>query len=195
MINLGCIDINPWTSRTSNSTEPDYIVIDLDPSDDDFKKVIETAKAAKQYFDKNKLKSFIKTSGKSGMHLLLPCGGFTFPDARIIAIKICSDIQNMVPEITTSQLSVSSRGNKLYIDPNQNDYADTIAAPYAVRPHYIPSISTPLNWREVNSKLHPSQFTIKTVPGRIKKKGDLFKDLFNPKIVQANSRALAKYLE
>jgi DNA ligase D-like protein (predicted 3'-phosphoesterase)/DNA ligase D-like protein (predicted polymerase) len=195
MINLGCIDINPWTSRTSNPTEPDYIAIDLDPSDDDFKKVITTAQAAKQYFDKNKLKSFVKTSGRSGMHLLLPCRGFTFPDARIIAIKICSDIQKIVPKISTTELSVSSRGNKLYIDPNQNDYADTIAAPYAVRPHYIPSVSTPLDWKEVNTKLHPSQFTIKNTLERIMKKGDLFKDLLNPKIVKANTAALAKYLE
>ena len=66
MINLGCIDVNPGTSRISNYSQPDYIVIDLDPSDDDFKKAIETALAAKQLFDKLKLKTFPKTSGKTG---------------------------------------------------------------------------------------------------------------------------------
>jgi bifunctional non-homologous end joining protein LigD len=195
MINLGCVDINPWTSTINNPEEPDYIVIDLDPSDNDFKKVIATALTAKKYFDKKKLKSFVKTSGKSGMHLLLPCTGFSFPEARTIAVQICSDIQNLVPRITTTQISVSSGGDKLYIDPNQNDYADTIAAPYSARPYHIPTVSTPLEWKEVNTKLHPSQFTIKNILERLQKKGDLFKDLLNPKISKANVLALAKYLQ
>lgn len=99
MINLGCVDINPWTSRIQSATEPDYIVIDLDPTYDDFKKVIETAKAAKEYFDKYTIKSFIKTSGKSGMHMLLPCKEFNFKLARIIAEIICKGIHEMVPSL------------------------------------------------------------------------------------------------
>jgi len=71
MVNLGCIDINPWTSRTASYLQPDFIIIDLDPSDEDFKKVIETARAAKQFFDQHKLRAFPKTSGKTGMHFYL----------------------------------------------------------------------------------------------------------------------------
>lgn len=90
MVNLGCIDINPWTSRIENYQQPDFIIIDLDPSDADFKKVIGTAlAAAKEIFDKLKIKAFPKTSGKTAMHLFIPCDGFSFPDAREIALQIC----------------------------------------------------------------------------------------------------------
>ena len=186
MVNLGCIDINPWTSRVSSPTEPDYIVIDLDPSDNDFKKVIETAKAAKEYFDQHNLHAFIKTSGKTGMHLLLPCREIDFKMARRIAETICSGINKLVPAITTTQVSIDLRGTKLYIDPNQNDYADTLAAPYSVRPYHIPTVSTPLDWKEVNNALSATSFSIHTILDRLSKKKDLFKDLLNPKIATRN---------
>jgi bifunctional non-homologous end joining protein LigD len=194
MINLGCIDINPWTSRISTANNPDYVVIDLDPSDEDFKKAIETAQAAKEYFDKLKLKCFVKTSGKTGMHLLLPCKDFTFSEARTIAINICEDIHEMVPNFTTTEVSVSGRKNKLYIDPNQNDYADTIAAPYSARPYYTPTVSTPLDWKEVNAKLDNKDFTIKTILNRVKKKGDLFKELYSKRVIEKNTKNLKAIL-
>ena len=190
MINLGCVDINPWTSRTQNPNEPDHIVIDLDPSDNDFTKVIETARAAKQYVDQQKIKAFIKTSGKSGIHMLLPCSKLSFTEARTIATFICDEIHALVPKISTTEISVGLRGRKLYIDPNQNDYADTIAAAYSARPNTIPTVSAPLEWREVNSKLHPSQFTIRSILQRIERKGDLFRGLMDKKIITANTKIL-----
>ena len=194
IISLGCIDINPWTSRITSPEEPDFIIIDLDPSDDDFKKVITTANAAKQFFDKEKIIAFPKTSGKTGLHLYIPCEGFTFPEARSIAEKICSSIHSLVPEITTTTISISSRGNKLYIDPNQNDYADTVAAPYSVRPSGHPTVSTPLEWKEVNEKLDPKQFTIFNTVARLQKKGDLFRKVMDKKIRSGNSKILQKFL-
>jgi bifunctional non-homologous end joining protein LigD len=167
MVNLGCIDINPWTSHISSPTEPDYIIIDLDPSDNDFKKAITAAEATKQILDEAALKAFVKTSGKTGIHIYIPCSGFSFPAARTIAENICLEIHNLLPKITTTTISVSARGNKLYLDPNQNDYADTVAAPYAARPYHIPTVSTPLEWKEVTAKLDPSSFTIATILNRI----------------------------
>ena len=194
MINLGCIDINPWTSRTTASEYPDYIIIDLDPSDDDFSKAIETAMEAKKLFDKHKLQTFVKTSGKTGIHIYIPCVDFTFPQARTIAEKICNDIHQMLPDLTTTEVTISKRGNKLYIDPNQNDYADTIAAPYSARPYHIPTVSTPLEWKEVNEKLKPAVFTIKTAVARLKRKGDLFKKIPDEKIRNGNSKVLKQFL-
>ena len=104
MINVGCIDINPWTARTTSPKKPDYIVIDLDPSDEDFKKAIEAAKAAKEFFDEHKLKAFVKTSGKTGIHLVIPCGRFTFPQARSIALHICNEVHLLIPDITTTEV-------------------------------------------------------------------------------------------
>ncbi len=194
IVNLESIDIHPWTSRTLSPNNPDYIVIDLDPSDEDFQKVIRTALAAKQLFDQHKLKAFIKTSGKTGMHLLLPCIDIEFGAARKIAETICGEIHNAVPDITTTNMSVSSRGKLLYVDPNQNDYADRVAAVYCVRAYHAPTVSTPLEWEEVNQNLTPSNFTIHNTIARIKKKGDLFKDILHEKIRTANSKILKKFV-
>lgn len=192
-VNLGCIDLNPWTSRTTNEHEPDFIIIDLDPSDEDFKKAITTARAAKEFFDTHKLKAFVKTSGKTGIHLFLPCRGFDFKQARAIADNICSCIHELVPSITTTNVSVNSRGSKLYLDPNQNDYADTVASAYSARPHGKPTVSAPLDWREVNDRLSPDQFTVLNMEARLKKKGDLFAGVMDEKIAMKNSKQLLKF--
>ncbi len=194
LINLGCVDINPWTSRTDDYLHPDYIVIDLDPTDEDFNKVISTAQAAKEIFDQKKIKTFVKTSGKTGIHILLPCTGFGFPEARKIAVNICKEVSELVPDITTTNMTVSQRGMKLYVDPNQNDAADTIAAVYSCRPYKLPTVSTPLDWREVNSKLNPHDYTIKTISVRLKKKGDLFDKLSDEKVKKTNTKSLKSFL-
>lgn len=194
MINLGCIDVNPGTSRIDNYLQPDFIIIDLDPSDDDLQKVIETTLAAKKVFDLLKIKVFVKTSGKTGMHLYIPCEKFTFPQARDIAEEICKRINQFLPDITTTEITVSKRGHKLYIDPNQNDEADTVAAPYSVRPAPHPIVSTPLEWKEVNKKLDPRKFDINSISDRLKNKGDLFAGVMNEKIRKKNSSILKKLL-
>jgi bifunctional non-homologous end joining protein LigD len=194
MINLGCIDINPWTSRVDNYQQPDFVIIDLDPSDDDFKKVIRTALAAKKIFDKLKIKAFPKTSGKTGIHLYIPCEDFSFPEARNIAENICGQINKLLPDITTTEITVSKRGEKLYIDPNQNDEADTVAAAYSVRPSNHPTISAPLEWKEINNKLSPKNFTITNMLDRIEKKGDLFEKVIDEGIRKENSRVLKQLL-
>ena len=194
LINLGCIDINPWTSTTESPLQPDYIVIDLDPSDEDFNKVIETALAAKKIFDGLKLKVFPKTSGKTGMHLLIPCEGFTFPEARTIAVHICEMIHEITPGISTVENTVSKRGDKVFIDYNQNDEADTIAAAYTARPAKQPTVSAPLDWKEIKPGLDPGDFTIKNMAQRVKKKGDLFKHFFDAKTKTVNTKVLKTLL-
>lgn len=194
MVNLGCIDINPWNARTAHPDQPDYITIDLDPSDNDFNKVIETARASREYLNDLKLTSFVKTSGQTGMHIYVPCTGITFKQARAISENISESIHQLVPDITTTTISVTGRGNKLFIDPSQNDYADTLAAPYSLRPYHLPTVSTPLDWKEVKAGLKPEAFTIKTIEKRLSKKGDLWKDLLNEKIATANTRRLLKLI-
>jgi bifunctional non-homologous end joining protein LigD len=192
LINLGCIDLNPWSSRTNNPQEPDFISIDLDPSDEDFGKAIKTAQAAKKVFDQYQLQSLVKTSGKTGIHLFLPCQGFTFPQARTLAEKLCQQIADEVPDIATTEVTIEHRGTKLFVDPSQNDYADTLAAVYSVRPYKHPTVSTPLDWKEVKDKLDPGKFTMDTVPERLEKKGDLWGDLLHEKTRLSNSKALLK---
>lgn len=190
MINLGCIDVNPWTSTTGDPLHPSYIIIDLDPSDDDFSKAIETAMAARELLKQKKIAGFAKTSGKTGIHIYLPCHEFSFGEARTIAEQICREIHVLVPAITTTEISISKRGNKLYIDPNQNDEADTVAAPYSVRPFHHPSVSTPLDWKEIRPGLDPLQFDINTIIQRVEKKGELFKPVLLKKHAVANEKPL-----
>jgi bifunctional non-homologous end joining protein LigD len=194
LINLGNIDLNPWSSTTSNPQEPDFISIDLDPSDEDFGKAIKTALAAKAVFDELKLTSFVKTSGKTGIHLFLPCEGFNYPQARTLAEKICGLVAVRVPDIATTEVSIDHRGTKLFVDPSQNDYADTLACAYSVRPYKHPTVSTPLDWKEVKPKLDPGKFTMDTLPERLEKRGDLWVDLMDETIRAANTKSLKKLL-
>lgn len=193
-INLGCVDVNPWTSTVGNPLRPDFVIIDLDPSDGDFKKAIQTARAAKEFFDENKITACLKTSGKSGMHLFLPCSAFTFPQARKIAENICGQVHERVPAITTTAVTVADRGTNLYLDPNQNDYADTVAAVYSARPYKHPLVSTPLEWKEVNASLNPEDFTIHTIGDRLAKKGDLFAPALGRKYARTNDKRLKHFL-
>jgi len=192
LVNLGNIDLNPWSSTIHHPQQPDFISIDLDPSDEDFGKVIKTAQAAKSVFDQLKLTCFVKTSGKTGMHLFIPCDGFSFSQARTLAEKICEKVCVKVPDIATTEVSIGHRGNKLFVDPSQNDYADILACVYSVRPYKHPQVSTPLEWKEVKDKLDPGKFTMDTVPERLEKKGDLWDELLNEKIRKANTKILAK---
>lgn len=98
------------------------------------------------------------------------------------------------PKITTIIVSVSARGDRLYLDPNQNDYAITVAAPHAARPYHIPTVSTPMDRKEVNGKFDPVSFTISIILKRIEKKEDLFAAVHDDIIAIRNSKKLMKYL-
>jgi bifunctional non-homologous end joining protein LigD len=195
MINLGCIDVNPWNSRTTNPGHPDYLAIDLDPTIKDpthnnLDKLLDTALATKQYLDKKKLKAFCKTSGKTGIHFYLPCTGIDYPQARALTEQMCGEIHALVPQSSTVENAIAHRGELVYIDASQNDYADTLAAPYSVRPFHLPTVSTPLQWKEITRRLDPFEFTIDTIPARLKKKGDLFAGLLDKNVAAANMKIL-----
>jgi bifunctional non-homologous end joining protein LigD len=192
-INLGCIDMNPWSARVSDPGKPDYISIDLDPTDDDFQKIIATALAVKKVLDKHKLKAVVKTSGKRGLHIFIPCAGFENPVVKSLGKRIYQEVHELLPEITTDIVSKDQRKGRVYVDYTLNDYADTLACVYSVRPYHTPSVSTPLTWSEINENLNPADYTIHNIIDRIAQKGDLFKDLFNKKIIAANTAILKKW--
>jgi bifunctional non-homologous end joining protein LigD len=197
MVNLGCIDINPWNSRIQSAENPDFIAIDLDPSPNyrnefDLEKLVLTTIAAREFIDKMNLKAFAKTSGKTGMHFFIPCSGLNNKQVRYLAEVICSQICSLAPNVSTIINSINSRGQKVYVDPSQNDYADTLASVYSVRSYHVPTVSTPLEWKEINSKVNPHDFTIDTTLSRIKKKGDLFADVLNKKIAKHNNLILRR---
>lgn len=182
MIDLGCVDVNPWASRVHHPDMPDYLWLDLDPTvgpdgvdeDKGFQMAVEIAMAAHQVLKKHDLESYPKTSGKTGLHIYIPCTGLNFHQARERANELADEIHELVPNISTRSEGISNRNGKVYIDANQNDYADTLAAPYSIRPYHEPLVSTPLEWKEVKPGLDRYDFNMKTIEKRTAKKGDLF---------------------
>ena len=180
MANLGCIEMNPWNSTIQHIQNPDWLVIDLDPAKDDFKPVIETALVVKEVMDELETECLCKTSGASGLHIYIPLGAqYDYDSIKILAELIAKEVHSRLPKITSTERSIKKRKNKLYIDFLQNRRGQTLAAPYSVRPQPGATVSTPLEWSEVNDKLHPSQFTIKNVLKRFEKKGDLWEPVLS----------------
>ena len=177
MANLGCIEINPWNSRIDNLDNPDYTVIDLDPSDKNtFDEVIEVAQAAKEVMDIAKIDGFCKTSGSSGLHIYIPLGGnYSYDEARDFTKLLCYYIADKVPKITSMDRAKKKRKDKIYLDYLQNRRGQTLASAYCARPKPGAPVSAPLEWKEVKSGLKILDFNIKNMSQRIQKKGDLFK--------------------
>ncbi|MEN2487111.1 DNA ligase D [Flavobacterium sp. B11] len=180
MANLGCIEMNPWNSTIKHIQNPDWLVIDLDPAKDDFTQVVQTALVVKEVLDELETECLCKTSGASGLHIYIPLGAqYDYDSIKILGELIAKEVHSRLPDSTTVDRSIKKRNNKLYIDFLQNRRGQTLAAPYSVRPKPGATVSTPLEWGEVNDKLHPSQFTIKNVLSRFEKKGDLWKPVLS----------------
>jgi bifunctional non-homologous end joining protein LigD len=197
MVNLGAVDFHPWAARTELADYPDYIIIDLDPDKEAkvyLPELIKTAQATKKILDKYKLASFIKTSGKRGMHILIPCERISYAETTTIAEFIANAINQEVPAITTLERDTKRREAKIYIDAYQNNYSDRLASAYSLRAYKQPTVSTPLNWDEVNNKLNPKQFKFDNVQQRIEEKGDLFANLLNSEILSNNTKILRELL-
>lgn len=175
--NLGCIEMNPWSSTITKPEYPDYIVMDIDPSvKNTFDQVVEVALVIKDILDKGGMKGYCKTSGASGLHVYIPCNKkYTYEEGRDFAKIIATLVNEQLPESTTLERSLSKRSKKqIYLDYLQNSRGQTLASVYSARPKSGATVSCPLHWKEVKQGLHPSQFTIKNIINRIKKKGDVF---------------------
>ena len=176
--NLGCIEINPWNSTVKNLDKPDYMIIDIDPSEkNNFEQVIETANAFKLILDRGGADSFCKTSGATGLHIYVPMGKkYFYEQVKDFAQFLCMLVNEQLPLLTTMERNLTKRGNKnIYLDYLQNRRGQTIAAAYSLRPHTGATVSTPLLWKEVKSGFLSSAFNISTVPERVKNIGDIFK--------------------
>jgi len=183
--NLGCIELNPWHSTLKALDKPDYIIIDIDPSEkNNFEQVIETALAFKETLDKAGAECFCKTSGATGMHIYIPMGKkYTYEVGRNFAEIICSLVQEQLPTFTSMERNLQKRGNnKIYLDHLQNSHGQTIASAYSLRPHPGATVSTPLLWKEVKKGMRPADFNIHTVPLRLKKTGDIFEGVLGKAI-------------
>jgi bifunctional non-homologous end joining protein LigD len=176
MVNLGCIEINPWNSRTVKIDYPDYAILDLDPLDVKFDIVVEAAVAIKNVLDEFSINCFCKTSGATGLHIYLPLGAkYTYDQVLDFTKIIANIVHSKIPGITSIERLPYKREKKVYIDCYQNRIGQTLAAPYCIRPRESAPVSTPLSWEELNKKLSPADFTIKNIFKRLDRIGDLWK--------------------
>lgn len=177
MISLGCIEVNPWSSRVSAPDNPDWCIIDLDPDKKTpFDKVIEAAQVTKTVLEAAGVQSWCKTSGSTGLHVYFPLGAkYSYEHSKEFARLVVQLVNAQIPDFTTVERTVNARRGRMYLDFLQNRPQATIAAPYSVRPKPGATVSAPLHWEEVKKGLSMQDFTIKTMPDRIKSEGDLFK--------------------
>ncbi len=169
--NLGTIPIHLWASRAPTLERPDWCVLDLDPKGAPFSHVIEIAQALHRRLEAIELPHFVKTTGKTGLHIMIPLGRhLTYEQSRGLGEVLARVTVAELPQISTIMRSVDKRAGKVYVDYLQNIQGQTIVAPYSVRPLPGATVSAPLDWKEVNGKLDPANYTIKTMPARLKKR-------------------------
>ncbi|HEY0030301.1 MAG TPA: DNA ligase D [Bacteroidia bacterium] len=177
MASLGCIEMNPWSSRVQKEDYPDWCIIDLDPGKNStFEQVIEVARATREILESLSIDSYPKTSGSTGMHIYIPLGAkYTYEQSKEFARGIAHMVQEELPRITSIERAVKDRKGKLYVDFLQNRPHATVSAPYSVRPKPGTTVSMPLHWEEVKKGLKMKDFTIYNAMDRIRTEGDLFK--------------------
>jgi bifunctional non-homologous end joining protein LigD len=173
VVNLGTIPLHLWSSHLASLDNPDWLVLDLDPKGAPFTDVVKVARALHSILDDLGLPSYVKTSGATGLHILLPLGaGYDYEVTRTFARLLAVMGVEAEPEISTIARPLRSRGGKVYIDFGQNGRGQTVVAPFSARPLPGAPVSCPLRWEEVTAELDPARFTIKTAPARFETTGD-----------------------
>ncbi|HEX6307182.1 MAG TPA: DNA ligase D [Longimicrobiales bacterium] len=168
LANNASIPLHIWSSRVGSLERPDWCSLDLDPKGAPFENVIRVARAVHDLCERIGLPNFVKTSGSSGLHVLVPLGGqCTHEQARLLGELLARRIVHDLPDIATIARVVSQREGKVYVDYLQNGHGKLLVAPWCVRPLPGAPVSMPLRWSEVKRGLSIAQFTIRTVPARI----------------------------
>jgi bifunctional non-homologous end joining protein LigD len=181
--NLGCIEINPWFSKAATPDHPDFMVIDLDPDDNDFDHVIEVAHEVRRVLESVGADCYCKTSGATGIHIGVPTGArYDFDQVREFAERVCQVVAQKFPASTSLERNPARRRGKIYLDFLQNRRGQTLAAPFCVRPRPGAPVSMPLEWKELKPGLKPEHFNLKNAPVRILKKKDPWKGVLGAPI-------------
>src|SRR6187397_2458380 len=176
MVQMNCIDMNAWYSRVDKPERPDYVVFDLDPpeSRNGFAQAVRVAHLVHEALDELELRSYVKTSGADGIHVLVPIARrYSYPETYEFAELVSRGLEAENPGlVTTEWLKKKRRG--VLVDHRQNGHGKTIASVYSVRPKPGAPVSTPLRWKELTERVRPRDFGRKEVLDRVDKHGDLF---------------------
>ncbi|HTU71453.1 MAG TPA: non-homologous end-joining DNA ligase [Candidatus Baltobacteraceae bacterium] len=179
MVNLGCIDLNPWYARCDDVDRPDYAHFDLDPGESSFAMVREVALLVRDGLQALGMPAYAKTTGSKGMHVYVPIvRGPTQKQVWTFAKAFAVALSHHTPELTTVAYHKDRRPkDRVLIDYNQNRWGATLASVYSVRPTPRATVSAPVSWDEVEAGIDIADFHIGNMPARIAKVGDLWKPL------------------
>jgi len=188
MVQLGCIEINPWNSRYNNPNIPDYSVLDLDPLEISFDAVIETTITAKKLLDELNITHFAKTSGATGIHIFIPLEPRYFhTQSKHFAQILANLINKKLPKITSVERMPAKRIGRVYVDFLQNNPGQTLASVYSVRPNNFAGVSTPIVLADLKKGFKPDDFTINNIFQRLDMMGDLFSGIFSKRNIIEDS--------
>ena len=175
LANLGCIEMNPWSSRVGSLDEPDFAVMDIDPEEAPFSKALAAALAVREVCEELGVPGFPKTSGGRGLHVYIPLApGHTYEQSRRFAELVAALASEKLGGMVSRERRPGKRKGKIYFDVLQNRFGVTNASAYSLRPRPGAPVSAPLAWSEVKTGLDPLSFNIKTMLRRVERLGDLF---------------------
>jgi bifunctional non-homologous end joining protein LigD len=174
LTNLSTVSFHRWPSRADRLDHPDLLVVDLDPAGDDFDDVRRAARWTAEVLDELELASFLQTTGSRGLHVVVPLDRSVDTE---VAATFAHDVARLLvarhPEALTVETRKASRGGRLYVDTARNGWAQTVVAPYSVRPRRGAPVATPVTWDELaDPDLRPDGWTTATVPARLAEHGD-----------------------
>ena len=174
LANLASIEIHQVMVRRPDLNHPDLIVFDLDPPEgESFQRVVETALLLRQKLERLGYQTFVKTSGRKGIHLAVPLVVSEDVDTVFAgSLEIAKDFVDKNPKLVTLQLKKEARGGKIFVDIYRNRRSQTVVSPYSVRAADKAPVSMPLPWEEIESLRDPSIWNIETVPERVANEGD-----------------------
>jgi bifunctional non-homologous end joining protein LigD len=180
VVNLGCIDLNPWYARCDDTDRPDYLHFDLDPVEGaGFDRVRKTALIVRDALHSLGMEPLVKTSGSKGMHVYVPIvRGPVQKDVWRVAKAFAKELEKAFPDLITAEYRVAQRPRgRVLVDYNQNAWGQTLASVYSVRPTVRATVSAPVTWDEVEVGFEIDDFRMDNVPARVRKLGDLWKPL------------------
>ena len=193
VVNLGCIDLNPWYARCDAVDRPDYLHFDLDPTPGaDFKRVLEAALAVRDSLADLKIPSYPKTTGSRGIHVYVPIvRGPVQKQVWTFAKAFAKTLESRHPEIITAEYRVAKRpADRVLVDYNQNAWGRTLASVYSVRPKPNATVSAPVTWEEIEKGIRIEEFRLDNMVERVNRVGDLFR----PLLLAKNRVKLDRYL-
>ncbi len=191
--NMGSIPLHVWSSRLASLEQPDWCILDLDPKEAPFEHVVQVANAIRALCDHIELPCFVKTSGSSGLHVLLPLGRqCTYDQAKVLGELLARVTASELPEIATTARALSARQGRVYIDFGQNGHGKLLVSPLCVRPLPGAPVSMPLKWSEVTKELDIRKYTIKSAASRLRRHGVLTEKPNLPAVLERLAKRMAE---